>query len=268
MLSLLFVSAMTSVACAQSGSINGTVVDSQGGVLPGADVVAKNNATGGEFQAVTNNEGNFTIPAVNAGVYTVTVSLQGFKSAVLPDVQVVAATPATVSVKLEVGALTESVVVEGASSIMQTQSAAVTRVVNVQQIQSLPLTTRALDFVTALPGAQTTGMNSRDTAINGLPDGAINITLDGVNVQDNSNRAGDGFFMYIRPLMDSVEEINVSTSTPGAEASGSGSVQIRMTTRSGSNRFTGSAYALGATRRAPTATTSIRATRSGAGCGA
>ena len=90
------------------------------------------------------------------------------------------------SVKLEVGALTESVVVEGASSIMQTQSAAVTRVVNVQ-IQSLPLTTRtALDFVTALPGAQTTGMNSRDTAINRLPDGAINITLDGVNVQDNS----------------------------------------------------------------------------------
>ena len=108
-------------------------------------------------------------------------------------------------------------------------------------------------------------MNSRDTAISRLPDGAINITLDGVNVQDNSNRAGDGFFMYIRPLMDSVEEINVTSTWCGGVGFGIG--QIRMTTRSGSNRFTGSAYALGATRRA-TATTSIRATRSGAGCGA
>ena len=244
-LSLMFVSALANVAYAQSqsGSINGTVVDSQGGVLPGADIAAKNNGTGGEFRAVTNTEGQFTIPALNAGVYTVTVTMQGFKTAVLPDVTVVAGTPASVSVKLEVGGVNETVTVEGASTIMQTQSAAVTRVVNVQQIQSLPLTTRtALDFVTALPGAQTTGSNSRGTTINGLPQGALNITLDGVNVQDNSNRAGDGFFMYIRPLMDSVEEINVSTSTPGAEASGSGSVQIRMTTRSGSNRFTGSAY--------------------------
>jgi len=242
-LSLAMVSAMASAVYAQSGSITGTVVDAQGGVLPGVDVVAKNNGTGGEFRAVTNTEGNFTIPAVAAGTYTVTVSLQGFKSAILPDVVVIAGTPVSVAVKLEVGGVNETVVVEGASALMQTQSAAVTRVINVQQIQSLPLTTRtALDFVTALPGTQTTASNSRGSTVNGLPQGALNITLDGVNVQDNANRAGDGFFMYIRPLMDSVEEINVSTSTPGAEAAGSGSVQIRMTTRSGSNRFTGSAY--------------------------
>ena len=75
-LSLMFVSALASGAYAQSqsGSINGTVVDSQGGVLPGADIAAKSNATGGEFRAVTNTEGQFTIPALNAGVYTVTVT--------------------------------------------------------------------------------------------------------------------------------------------------------------------------------------------------
>ena len=69
----------------------------------------------------------------------------------------------------------------------------------------------------------------------------MNITMDGINVQDN-RPSGDGFFMYIRPMMDSVEEITVSTSTPGAESSGSGAAQIRMTTRRGSNRFTGAAY--------------------------
>jgi hypothetical protein len=242
-LALLFVAAFATTTHAQSGSITGTVADSQGGVLPGADVAAKNNATAGEFRAVTNAEGQFTIPAVGAGVYTVTVSMQGFKTAVLPDVQVIAGTPVSVAVKLEVGGLNETVVVEGASALVQTQTAAVTRTVNVQQISKLPLVTRtALDFVTALPGAMTTGSNSRGTTINGLPSGSINITLDGVNVQDNANRAGDGFFMYIRPLMDSVEEINVSSASPGAEASGSGSVQIRMTTRSGSNKFSGSAY--------------------------
>ena len=70
----------------------------------------------------------------------------------------------------------------------------------------------------------------------------MNITMDGINVQDN-RASGEGFFMYIRPMMDSVEEITVSTSTPGAESSGGGSAaQSVWITRSGSNRFSGSAY--------------------------
>ncbi len=236
-----------SPALAQGGgtttSLSGLVVDTSGGVIPGADVVAKNNATTAEFRAVTDSEGRFTIPAVNPGTYTVTVSLSGFKTVILPDVQVVTATPASVKVALEVGALAETVIVEGATDIVQTQSAAVQTTIAVQQISSLPLVTRtALDYVVSLPGALTTGSNSRGTTINGLPTVSINITLDGVNVQDNNNRTGDGFFMYIRPLMDSVEEITVSTSTPGAEASGQGAAQIKMTTRAGSNRFTGSVY--------------------------
>jgi hypothetical protein len=233
-------------AYAQGGgttaSLSGVVTDAQGGVIPGASVVVTNNATAGQFTAVTTFEGRFTFPAMQPGTYTVTVTLDGFKTAVLPDVQIVTATPATVNVKLELGDLTETVTVEGATALVQTQTAAVQRTVNVQQISSLPLVTRtALDFVTALPGALTTGSNSRGTTINGLPSGSINITLDGVNVQDNANR-NDGFFMYIRPLMDSVEEITVSSATPGAESAGSGSVQIRMTTRSGSSRFSGSVY--------------------------
>ena len=226
-----------------TSSLSGVVADTSGAVIPGADVVVKNNATAGEFTAVTDGQGRFTIPALNAGTYTVTVSLSGFKTVVLPDVRLLTATPSSVTVKLEVGQLEETVIVTGATEILQTQTAAVQATIAVQQISALPLVTRtALDYVVALPGAQTTGSNSRGTTINGLPTVSINITLDGVNVQDNNNRTTDGFLMYIRPLMDSVEEITVSTSTPGAESAGQGAAQIRMTTRAGSNRFSGSVY--------------------------
>jgi Carboxypeptidase regulatory-like domain len=224
-------------------SLSGLVVDSSGGVMPGVDVVVKNNATAATYSATTDGNGRFTVPALNPGIYTVTVSLTGFKTVVLPDVQLTAATPASVKAVLELGKIEESVVVTGATEIVQTQSAAVQTTLVVQQIQQLPLVTRtALDYVVNMTGVSTTGTNSRGSTINGLPSVTINITLDGVNVQDNNNRNGDGFFMYIRPLMDSVEEITVSTSTPEAASTAGGAAQIRMVTRSGSNRFSGSVY--------------------------
>lgn len=238
-------------AFAQGGgtaaSLSGRVADSSGAVIPGADVTAKNNATGASYTAVTGTDGAFTIPAIPPGKYTVTVALMGFKTAQLPDVELVTATPASVRVTLEVGQLEETVVVTGATEIVQTQSASVQTTIQVKQIESLPVITRtALDYVVALPGVNTAGSGSRGSTINGLPGSTINITLDGVNVQDNNNRGpaggNDGFFMYIRPMLDSVEEITVSASTPGADSTGVGASSIRMTTRSGTNRFSGSVY--------------------------
>ena len=235
----------TSLAFAQgtgsSTTLSGLVVDAQKAVIPGADVVAKNNATGTSFTAVTNEAGRFSIASIPPGTYTVTVTLMGFKTAQLPDVTVLTATPASVNVTLEVGQLEETVVVTGATEIVQTQSANVATTLQVKQLQQLPVITHtALDAVVSLPGVETSGSNTRGSTINGLPTTAIAITLDGVNVQDK--RGSEGFFMYIRPMMDSVEEITVSTSTPGAEASGGGSAVVRMETRAGSNRFSGSAY--------------------------
>ena len=224
-----------------STTLSGLVTDAQKGVIPGADVLAKNNATAAEYRAVTNEGGRFSIAAVPPGTYTVTVALMGFKTAQLPDVTVLTATPSSVVVTLEVGQLEETVVVTGATEIVQTQSANVATTLQVKQLQQLPVITHtALDAVVSLPGVETAGSNTRGSVINGLPTTAIAITLDGVNVQDK--RGSEGFFMYIRPMMDSVEEITVSTSTPGAEASGSGSAVIRMDTRAGSNRFSGSVY--------------------------
>ena len=79
-------------ALAQGGataSLSGVVVDPAGGVIPGATVVVKNDATGATFDSVTNGSGAFSVPALDAGTYTVTVSLEGFKTAVVNAVRLV-----------------------------------------------------------------------------------------------------------------------------------------------------------------------------------
>src|SRR4029453_8281052 len=91
-----------------TSSISGTVTDASGAVIPGADVTVKNNATGAEATAVTAENGTFSVPALNAGIYTVTVKLTGFKTAVLKDVVANAGVPASVRAALEVGGLEES----------------------------------------------------------------------------------------------------------------------------------------------------------------
>jgi hypothetical protein len=242
---LVFFAAVSPVF-AQGGStaasIIGTVTDPSGAVIPGATVVVKNVATGTEYNATSNDQGGFTISAVDPGTYTVTVTLMGFKTAVLNDVTVNAATPASVRVRLEVGGLEETVVVSGGSEIIQTQSAAVSTTLNTNQILKLPTGSRsALDFVTTLPGVNTPGGN-RNSTINGLPQSAINITIDGISAQDNHLKTGDGFFARVSPRLDAMEELTVSSAAQDAASTGQGAVQIRFVTRSGTNDYSGSAY--------------------------
>ena len=236
--------AANSVAFAQGSSastISGRVVDTSGGVLPGATVTAKHVGTSVESVTVTNAEGAFSLPSLPGGTYEVTVAMEGFKTTVVKDVVITAVQGAQVNAKLEVGGITEQVTVASTSEIIQTQSNTIASTVTTNQITKLPLTSRsAMDFVNFLPGVTTVSGN-RNATINGLPEGVINITIDGVNVQDNTNRSTDGFFSIVSPRLDAIEEVSVTTAGQGADA-GQGAVQIKMVTRSGGNSYTGSAY--------------------------
>src|ERR1700704_3128065 len=107
-------------------SLTGTVVDSSGGVIPGANVKIRNNGTGEEVNTVSGTDGGFSAPSLSGGVYSVTVSLMGFKTATLNSVTLNAAVPAQVKVTLSVGALEENVTVVGDSAlVIQTQSPAI-----------------------------------------------------------------------------------------------------------------------------------------------
>ena len=224
-----------------TSTISGTVLDSSGGVLPGATVTAKHLGSNVVTTAVSNKDGAFTLPSLPIGTYEVSVALEGFKTYVVQDVVLTAVQGAGVKAVLEVGGLTETVTVASSSEIIQTQSTTISSTINTNQITKLPLTSRsAMDFVNFLPGVSTPGGN-RQATINGLPQGVINITLDGVNIQDNTLRTTDGFFSIVSPRLDAIEEVSVTTAGQGAEA-GQGAVQIKFVTRSGGNSYSGSGY--------------------------
>jgi Carboxypeptidase regulatory-like domain len=225
-----------------TASISGVVVDSDGAVVPGANVVVRNVGTGETFNTVTSGQGVFNVPAIITGSYTVTVSLEGFKTFVLNNVVVNAGVPASVRATLELGGVTEQVTVQANSELIQTQSATVSTTLDTREVANLPLSSRsAFDFVTFLPGAQTPGAQ-RESIINGLPQSTINITLDGVNIQDNTNKTTDGFFAIVGPRIDAVEEITFSSAAQGADGTGMGASQIRFVTRSGTNDLRASVY--------------------------
>src|SRR6185503_2023962 len=230
---------------ATTQTLSGSVVDASGAVIPGADITAKHTGTGIAYNAVSNGEGLFSLPSLPVGTYSVTVTLQGFKTVIIKDVALSSAAPASVKATLEVGGVSEQVTVSSTSEIVQTQSSTVAQTINTTQITKLPLTSRsAMDFVNFLPGV-TTANGNRQAVINGLPRGTINITLDGVNVQDNTLRTSDGFFAIVSPRLDAIEEVSVSTASQDSGDSGQGAAQVKLVTRSGTNSFTGSGYYFG-----------------------
>lgn len=239
---VLALTVATSAFAQSTSSISGVVKDSAGGVIPGATVVIKNNTTGATFEAVTGANGSYAVPALQAGAYTITASLAGFKTAQVSNFRVNVGVAGTVDLTLEVGQLTDVVNVTASTELVNTQNATVQATLNSDQLNRMPTPTRnALNAVTFLPGINTAGTN-RDSTINGLPETFIQITMDGVSNNDNFLRSTDGFFASVTPRQDAVEAVTVTLAAAGATQGGSGAITIGFQTRSGGNRFSGSLY--------------------------
>jgi len=242
---LVFALSLPTVVSAQvttTGRLAGVVTDSQGALVPAANVEAIQSETKTSFTATANGEGSWSIPSVPNGTYTITVSAPNFKKTVVQNVKVDAGQIASVNATLEPGGANEEVVVSGGAEILQTETANVATTITGRQITQLPFVTRdALQLVLTLPGVQTPGV-PRTSSINGLPKGSVNLTLDGANIQDNFLRSSDGFFTQVQAKADAVQEVTVSTAVPGAESGGEGAVQVRFVTKSGTSEFHGGAF--------------------------
>jgi hypothetical protein len=235
----------SSLAFAQGGassSLSGTVKDRDGGVIPGATVTIKNNATGVTQSLVTNGEGAYAAPTLNPGTYTVTIEITGFKKAEYPEVRLLAGQPATINTTLEVGGVSEVVTVTSATDLVRLESPTVSSTVSAEFIKSVPALSRnALDFLVFLPGVETPGANARESRISGLPETTINITIDGVSTSNNL-QSTDGFFTMVTPRLDAIEEVTLTTANAGADSSAHGATQVRFVTKSGTNSYKGTVY--------------------------
>src|SRR5215475_10737454 len=243
--SVLFILALFSPAGwtqVLTGRIQGTVTDAQGSVIPGADVKVVNTDTGQAFNTISNELGIWAAPSMSTGTYTISISLPGFKTATIENVKVDAAVPATVNAKLEVGSISETIEVQGGAEVLQTETATVSSTLVGTQLHELPFTSRNLtELIVTQPGSATPGV-PRSTSVYGLPQSAMNVTLDGINIQDNSNKSSDGFFNNIFPRAEAIEEMTISSAAAGADSNAEGAMQVKMVTRSGTNDFHGGLF--------------------------
>jgi hypothetical protein len=238
----LILCALAAFTQSSTSQLDGTVTDPTGAAIPGAEVTVVNVATGARFTTLTNERGYFALPSMTAASYKVTVAKQGFKAGVVPEVPMNAGVPATVNVRLELGQATETVEVVGGAELVQVSDAQVSTTLTDRQLTDLPFATRnAIELLVDVPGTQTP-TNPRSSTVNGLPKGALNITIDGMNTQDNMLKSSDGYFSYIMPSVDALEEVTLSTSAAGVDTTGQGGAQIKFVTRSGTNQFHGGGF--------------------------
>ena len=240
---ILFACSVVAFSQGTTSRLDGTVSDPQGAVIVGAEIAVVNASTGQTFKATTDSRGEWVIPSVPSATYRVTVTKPGFKSTTFEGVKMDAGVPATVNAKLEIGQLAEVVEVTAGGEIVQTENATVNTTLQGRQIFELPFNTRnALDLLVTQPGTQTAS-GSRATFVNGLPQSAINITVDGLNDQDNQQKSGaGGFFTYVAVPVDAIEEVTLTTAAAGADNLAQGAAQIKFITKAGTNEYHGGTF--------------------------
>jgi len=241
---LLLALAAAAVAQITTATLDGLVRDPQGALIPRAEVTVVNTQTGQTFRTDADDRGHWAIPSLATATYRVTVTAPGFKRATADNVKMEAGVPATVNLTMEVGAVTETVDVVAGAEVLQTVTATVSTNLTGRQIRDLPIVSRnATDLIVIQPGIQTPA-GPRNSTFNGLPQVSVNMTYDGINIQDNllKNTSGGAFYPIVYPRLDAIEEVSVTTAAAGAESIAEGAVQIKFITKSGTNEFHGGAF--------------------------
>ena len=241
LLVLAGVQAGVSWAQTASGRLSGTVLDPSGAAVVAAPVTVRSESQGAAFSVVTDGSGSFLVAALPSGEYAVEVDVAGFQRKIVRGVKVdIAKETSLPPLRLELGSLAEVVEVEGGVPQVQTTTAELSSTVTMEQIQHLPLIGRnPLALIALEAGVAYSGRTP--TVINGQRTSFSNVTLDGINIQDNYIRDNGLGFLPNQPLVDQISEFTITTQN-GNPAFGGGASQVNFTTPSGSNDFHGNVY--------------------------
>jgi outer membrane receptor protein involved in Fe transport len=237
----------TSSALAQStATLQGTVTDSKGAVVPNATVQVRNKGTASERTTQTDNEGNYQFAALPVGLYTVEVKAQGFKTQVADQVTVEVAKTLVQNFQLDVGALTEQVLVSSDIPVIETATTSVGTVINQRTVQEIPLNGRHfVDLGLLIPGSVTPPQNGFLTAplrgqgsfafnTAGAREDTVNFMINGVNLNDMVQNQ-----ITFQPSINTVQEFKVDNSTFSAEYGRNSGAIVNIATRSGTNDYHG-----------------------------
>jgi hypothetical protein len=246
---ILFASTLAMYAQNDRGTITGELKDQAGAVVPNATVVATNRDTGAVSRTTTTDTGNYTIPSLQVGVYTISVEVKGFKRFVQENIEIQVATTNRIDIGLQVGSATETVTITAEAPLLKTETAEQSTIIETDRINRLPLnfgggggssgnirSTFAFNILS--PGVTGTGADT--AAVNGLPTGTFRVQIEG---QDATSQNDPNWTSTVsHASVDSIEEFSLQTSTFSPEFSQVGGGFYNFTTKSGTNQFHGGAY--------------------------
>src|SRR4051812_16834908 len=243
--------AFSSLAGGQAGttSLRGTITDSKGAVVQGAEVTVTDAQTGFSRTSKSDEQGAYQLLQLPPATYDVLVHSAGFAELKHERIQLLVSVPATLNFTLQVQGETIRVEVTSEAPPVNTTDATIGNAFSSQQIMDLPFEGRdPVGILSLQPGVTYTGSNptidttfdTRNGAVNGGRSDQANVTLDGVDNNDQNN--GFAFAGALRSTLDSVEEFRVTTSNSNADAGRSSGAQVSLITKSGTNKWHGSAY--------------------------
>ncbi len=226
-----------------AGTLNGTILDSTGAVVPGAAVVAINADNKAENKTTSTSAGAYTLPYLVEGSYTVTVSAPGFRKSLLENVVLRAAQTLTVNVTLEVGQVTEQVTVSDTPPLLEAGTAEVGRYISQEEFNTWPILTsdghrQIQEFIfDSLPG--TTG-GTFQGSINGGQQYSHEIMIDGIALGRADLSGGNNDEMS--PSLEAIGDFKLQTGAVSAEYNGGQTAIANYSIKSGTNSLHGSAY--------------------------
>jgi hypothetical protein len=255
----------TAMTQSTSATVSGLVLDPSGRPIAGADIEVVNDATGVRYPGATNGEGIYQIPNLLPGPYRLQVSKIGFKTLIKPDIVLNVQDALAINFTLPVGAASETVTIEGGTPLLETESAAVSTVIDRNFVANLPLNGRSFqDLILLTPGVATQspqegtapGYNG-DFTVNGQRTESNYYTVDGVSANtsagDGTGLAGPGTSGSLPAgtslgttqslvSVDDLQEFRVQSSTYSAQFGRTPGGQFSFATRSGSNDPHGTAF--------------------------
>ncbi|MGB6134534.1 MAG: carboxypeptidase regulatory-like domain-containing protein [Acidobacteriaceae bacterium] len=234
-----------------TGSITGVVTDPSGEVVPHASVRARENATGAVYSTVSSSAGDYVFPSLHTGVYTVTVSAKGFKTAIYTGITVAIGTQTAQNAALSVGASVETVTVSAAKIQLETTTSEVDDTISPREVEELPLqvtgnlrSLSSLEFL--VPGAVGPGTSSggagstQMTKINGGQEEGTDYLVDGITTNRMEN--GSGSFDIVAPSVEAVNEFHIDLSGLPADLGRTTGGLANFNTKSGTNEYHGAIF--------------------------